>query len=210
MNILVIGSTGGTGRKIIQEALDQGHFVTAFARNPSKITIKHERLILAQGNVLEYDTLDLAMPGHDAVLCALGHKRWFIPSTILSEGTRNIIMAMQAHGVKRLVCETSLGIGDSWGRMGLYYTLFVIPFITYFYFRDKKLQEKLVRESGLDWVIVRPGHLTNGKKRGKYRHGPKLGSFFWTVLISRADVAEFMLNQAKDDTYLNQTVAVAN
>jgi len=62
----------------------------------------------------------------------------------------------------------------------------------------------------LDWVIVRPGHLTNGKKRGKYRHGPKLGNFFWTVLISRADVAEFMLNQAKDDTYLKQTVAVAN
>ncbi len=209
MNILIIGATGGTGRELVQQALDQGHHVTALARDPEKMRIKHERLTVVKGNVLDYLSIESAVKGKDAVLSALGHKQWFIPTSILSEGTRNIIRAMEKQGVKRFVCETSLGVGDSWGRLGLYYTLFVIPFIVFFYFRDKKRQEDFIKESALDWIIVRPGQLTNGRKSGTYRHGLDIGSRLWTVSISRADVADFMLKQVTDNSDLRKTPGVA-
>jgi nucleoside-diphosphate-sugar epimerase len=142
------------------------------------------------------------MHGQEAVLSALGHKQYFYPTRTLSEGTRNILRAMETHGVPRLICETSLGIGDSAGRMGLYYTLFVIPLILPFYFWDKTRQERAIAASTVEWLIVRPGALNNGDKRGRYRHGRHVGSFFVTVRISRADVADFMLNQLASDTYL--------
>jgi len=209
MKVLVFGATGGTGRALVEQALEQGHTVTAFARNPRKIKIVHERLTVAEGNVLDFDAVDRAVQSHDAVLSALGHKRWLIRTTILSRGTKNIITAMEKHGVKRFVCETSLGVGDSVGRLGLLYTLFIIPFITFFYFWDKARQERLIRESTLDWVIVRPAQLTNGKKRGVYRHGAKIGSYLFTQRISRADVADFMLRQLNDDSCLRQAVGIA-
>lgn len=210
MNLLLIGATGGTGRAILSQALEQGHRVTALVRNPGKVATKHERLTVVRGDVLDPASLDAAMPGHDAVLSALGHKRWFIKTTILSEGTKNVIAAMERHGVKRFVCETTLGIGDTRGRMGLYYTLFVIPVIIWFYFRDKELQEEYIRKSAFDWTIVRPGQLTNGKKRETYRHGPGIGSWLWTVKVSRATVADFMLKQLTDATYLRKSPSVAN
>lgn len=209
MNILIIGATGGTGHELTIQALAQGHSVTAFARNPAKVTLTHERLVVVKGNVLDYGTVERAVKGKDAVVSALGHKRWFVPSKIFSEGTRNIIRAMEQHGVRRFVCETSLGVGDSVGRLGLYYTLFVIPVIVFFYFRDKGRQERLIRKSNLDWIIVRPGQLTNGPKRGSYRHGDNIGNFITTVSISRADVADFMLEQLTDDTYLRKSPGVA-
>ena len=209
MNILIFGATGGTGRELVKQALAQGHHVTAFARNPSKVTTQHENLSVVQGNVLDYSSVERAVKGKDAVLSALGHKKWFIKTTILSDGTKNIITAMEKQRVRRFICETSLGVGDSRGRLGLYYTFFVIPFIVYFYFKDKGLQEKYIAQSSLDWVIVRPGMLTNGPRRGVYRHGFDIGSRIFSVRISRADVAEFMLKQLTDDTYRRKLVAVA-
>ena len=92
--------------------------------------------------------------------------------------------------------------------MGLYFTLFTIPVILPFYFWDKTRQERMIAESNVEWVIVRPGMLTNAAKRGSLRHG-RVGSFFWTVRISRADVADFMLNQLDSDTYLRAAPGVA-
>ena len=204
MRILVIGGTRGTGREVVKQALERGHHVVALARNPSKINTQHERLRVVQGDVMKPESLDAAMANVDAVVCALGHKRWLGPSKILSEGTRNIVRAMQTHGVKRLVVETALGVGDSAGRLGIYYTLFTIPVILPFYWYDKGRQERVVRDSSLDWVIVRPGQLTNGRKRGIYKHGPRVGNYLWSVSISRADVADFMLNQLGDTPYLRQ------
>lgn len=209
LNLLIIGATGGTGRELVKQALEQGHVVTALVRNPAKMRISHERLTVMKGDVLDDDSVHLAVRGQDAVLSALGHKKWFIKTNILSEGTKNIIAAMEKHGVKRFVCETTLGIGDRRGRLGLYYTLFVVPFITYFYFRDKERQEELIRLSKLDWVIVRPGQLTNTRKRGVYQHGYDIGSWWKTVMISRADGADFMLKQVTDDSYLREAPEVA-
>ena len=209
MKLLIIGATGGTGRELVRQALERGDHVTAFARNPARLELRNEHLTIARGDVMDYASVEAAVEGQDAVLCALGHKRWLYPNRILSEGTRNLVRAMEKQSVRRLVCETSLGIGDSWGRMGLYYTLFVGIFILPFYFFDKARQERVIRGSALDWVIVRPGALTNGPKRGAYRHGPRVGNWLWTVRISRADVADFMLNQVKSDAYLRQSPGVS-
>lgn len=92
--------------------------------------------------------------------------------------------------------------------MGLYYTFFTIPLILPFYFWDKTRQEKLIAASNVEWVVVRSGVLTNRAKRGAYRHGPNVGNFLWTVRISRADVADFMLNQLTDDSYLGTAAGV--
>ena len=206
--VLVVGATGGTGRQLVALALERGHAVTALVRNRSKLQVEHPNLRVVQGDVLDYASVEAAMRGQEAVISALGHKRYFYPTRILSEGTRNILRAMETHGVPRLVCETSLGIGNSAGRMGLYYTLFVIPVVLPFYFWDKTRQERLIAASKVEWVIVRPGVLTNGEKLGVYRHGCDVGSFVGTVRISRADVADFMLNQAADDMYLGMAPGV--
>ena len=206
--VLIVGATGGTGRQLVTQALERGYEVTALVRDPSRLQVGHPRLTVIQGDVLDEGSVEAAMRGQDAVLSALGHKRWFYPTRILSEGTRNILRAMETHRVPRLVCETSLGIGDSAGRLGLYYTLFIIPVVLPFYFWDKTRQEQVISRSRVEWVIVRPGVLTNGNKRGRTRHGRHVGSFLLTVRISRADVADFMLNQLASDTYLRSATGV--
>jgi hypothetical protein len=107
-----------------------------------------------------------------------------------------------------LLYATTLSIGNSAWRMGVSYTFFVIPVILPFYFWDKTRQERLIATSRVNWVVVRPGALTKGAKRGRYRHGRNVGSVLWTVRISRADVADFMLSQMTDDTYLGTAPGV--
>lgn len=209
MKLLIIGGTGGTGKELIKQALEQGHSLTALVRNPEKIKTAHPNLSLIKGNVLDPDKVQEAVTGQDAVLSALGHKRFFIKTRILSEGTKNIIDAMEKQNVMRFICITSLGINDSRFKLGLYYTLFVIPVIVFFYFWDKSKQEKLIQSSSLDWTIVRPGQLFDGKKRGMYKHGTNVGNYILTKLISRADVAHFILSQLSDTSYLRKAPGVA-
>ena len=209
MRIVVIGATGGTGREVVKQALEQGHQVTALVRQPSRLDLTHERLTVVQGDVMDPGSLANSLHGHDAVVCALGHKRWLGPSNILSQGTRNLVHAMESNGVRRLVVETALGVGDSAGRLGLYYTLFTIPLILPFYWYDKGRQEKVVRESNLEWIIVRPAQLTNGRRRGTYQHGVRVGNFIWSASISRADTADFMLQQLGDTPYLRQAPGIS-
>jgi putative NADH-flavin reductase len=209
LRVLVIGATGGTGRELVTQALERRHYVTALVRNPVALDIRHERLQVVQGNVLDVTRVDEVMRGQDAVLSALGHKRFFAPTRVLSSGTRNILRAMETHGVRRFVCETALGIGDSAGQMGIYYTFLVIPVILPFYFWDKTRQERLIAASRADWIIVRPAALTNAARRGEYRHGGRVGSFLLTRRISRADVADFMLNQLTEESYVRSVPGVA-
>jgi putative NADH-flavin reductase len=207
--LLIVGATGGTGRHLVAQALERGYAVTALVRDPSKLRMDHERLNLVRGDVMDYDTIEAAMRGQEAVVSALGHKRFFYPTRIQSEGARNILRAMEAHHVSRFVCQTSLGLGDTAGRLGLYFTLFTIPVVLPFYFWDKARQERLIAESNAEWIIVRPGMLTNGARRRQFRHGFQIGNPLWTVRISRADVADFMLDQVTSDRYLRAAPAVA-
>ncbi len=206
--VLIIGAGGGTGRQLVVQALERGYEVTAFVRNPAGISMQNDRLRIVQGDVLDHLSVDAAVRGQDAVLSALGHGKFFGPSKILSQGTQNIVRAMQTHGVRRFVCVTSLGIGSSAGRLGIYYTFLITPLVLPFYFWDKARQEQVIASSQLEWVIVRPGLLTNGTKRGVYKHGAQVGGFLGSVRISRADVADFMLNQLTDNKYLHSPPGV--
>src|SRR5438874_638202 len=209
LRILIIGATGRTGRELVRQALEQGHQVTALVRKPKKMKVEHANLRVVKGNVRDYDSIESAMRGQSAVLCALGTKRFFFPNRVVSNGTANILRAMKSCGVPRLVCESSLGIGKSVGRLGLLYTIFVVPLILPFIFYDKVRQEKLIEESETDWVIVRPAVLTNAPARAKYRHGRQVGNYVLTKRIARADVADFMLKQLTDDDYIGSAVGVA-
>ncbi len=217
MKLLIIGGTGGTGRQLINQALEKGLSVTALVRNPEKIKISHQNLNVIKGNVLDFDKVQEVVAGQDAVLSALGHKRFFIKTNILSKGTENIINAMEKQNVNRFICITALGINDSRFKLGLYHTLFVIPVIIFFYFMDKAKQEKLIKSSNLDWTIVRPGQLIpqwivnlfHEKKTGNYKHGANVGNYILTKMISRADVADFMLGQLNDKAYLYKTPGIA-
>ena len=206
--LLVIGATGGTGEQIVGQALERGLEVTALARDPAKVRVTHPNLRVSRGDVLDPATLDAAVEGQEAVVSALGHRRLFSPSRVQSDGTRNVLHAMSKHGVHRFVCETSLGLGNSVGRMGLPGTLFFLPVFLAIYFWDKARQEQVIAASDREWVIVRPGILTNGAKRGTYRHGVDAGSYILPGRISRADVADFMLNQVTDDAYLRRAAGV--
>jgi putative NADH-flavin reductase len=208
MKIFIVGGTGKTGLELIKQGLDQGHVITALVRNPDKLKNDNPNLVIIKGDVLIPESFEYALKGQDAVLSAYGHKRFFIKTNILSEGTKNIINAMKKHNVKRFICITSLGINDSKFKLGLYYTLFTIPVIILFYFLDKAKQEKLIMNSNLDWTIVRPGQLTNGKKRSIYKHGQDVGSYILTKMISRANVAHFMLSQLEDKTYIRKTPGI--
>lgn len=208
--ILIIGSTGGTGRRLVEQALERGYRVTAMARDPSKLGIEHAQLNGVRGDVLDYESVAEAVKGQDAVVSALGHKRFFYPTRIQSDGTRNILKAMEASGVRRFVCETALGFGDTVGRMGLLYTFLIIPLVLPFYFYDKTRQEHLIANSDLDWTIVRPGALTNSKKRGVKHHGDKVGNFITGARISRADVADFMLDQLESGEYLGRAPGIGS
>lgn len=208
MKLFIVGGTGKTGRELIKQGLDRGHSITALVRNPNKVKLNDTNLKVIKGNVLAPGSFEKAIEENDAVLSALGHKRFIIPTSILSKGTRNIINAMNKHHVKRLICITSLGVNDSRFKLGLYYTLFTIPVILFFYFLDKSKQEKLIMNSDLDWTIVRPGQLTNGKKRTNYKHGLSVGHYVLTKMISRASVAHFMLNQLDDQTYIKKTPGI--
>ena len=210
MKLLIIGGTGKTGRELIKQGLLEGHEITAIARNPEKLKFDNPNFRVVKGDVLNPDSLENPFRGQDAVVSALGHKRFFIKTTILSRGTKNIINAMNNNGIKRFICITSLGINDSRFKLGLYYTLFTIPVILFFYFLDKSKQEKLIMKSNLDWTIVRPGQLTNGKKRTNYKHDIKAGNYILTKMISRASVAHFILKQLESDLYLYKAVGVTN
>jgi putative NADH-flavin reductase len=199
MKLLIFGATGGTGREVVAQALDQGHHVSAFARNPAAITTKHDHLKVAHGDILDYPSVAAAVPGQDAVLSALGVRK-LRKNTVLSDGTKNLIRAMERHGVRRLVCESSLGVGDSRGQLGWVVNLLIIPLFLRNVFRDKEVQEQYIKQSGLDWVIVRPGALTAGPRTGVYRSGFSPTDQTIRGKISRADVADFMLKQLTDDT----------
>ena len=204
MRITVFGSTGGSGLEVVAQALQQSHNVTAFARTPSKLTIRNAQLRVVQGNAMNPSDVEAAVKGQDAVVSALGVSG-HSPITICSEGMKNIISAMKNNGVKRLIVESAYGAGDT--RKGFYGNATGILIASRI--KDKELMEKTVAESGLDWIIARPVYLTNGPRTGSYRVGLDLSVSLWPK-ISRADVADFMLKQLSDNTYLHKMPTISH
>jgi putative NADH-flavin reductase len=207
MKLIVFGSAGRTGSELVGQALEQGHEVTAFTRNAEAVTRSHAHLRVAEGNVLDAAAVEAAVPGHDAALAALGVFA-LRKNTELSDGTRNVIGSLKRHHVRRLIVVSSLGVGDCKDQLGVFYNVFLIPVILNNVFADKETQELYVRESDLDWTIVRPGALTDGPRTGQYRTGVGTSGVPPRPKISRADVAEFMLRQLTDTAHLQRTVEV--
>lgn len=204
MNVLIIGATRGIGRELLQQALTGGHHVTVLARDPHRITARHERLKIVQGDILDETAVLRAMSGQDAVCCSIGVKVPGIRVTVFSEGTRNVLSAMKQAGVRRLICVTGIGAGDSRGHGGFLYDRLFGPFVLKAVYDDKNRQETLIQASDVDWTIVRPGFLTNQPATKHYRVLTDLSGVV-AGRISRADVAHFILEELKSGRYLRQT-----
>ena len=162
--VLVVGATGPTGREVVARAAARGHDVVALVRRRGGGAPTGARIETRQGDVLDPNSLKPALLGCDVVLCALGSGVSLRPMTMLSTGTRNLIDAMKVAGVRRLVCITGVGAGDSRGHGGFVYDTLIRPTILRQVYRDKDRQEQVVRDSGLDWTIVRPAQLKDGPR----------------------------------------------
>jgi putative NADH-flavin reductase len=211
MKILVFGATGGTGKLVVQQALENGYNVTAFVRDPLKMQITHPDLDIVQGDVMIPATIDKVMKGHDAVICCLGlpaNK----PGNLRSKGTQHILDSMQQFGVNRFICQTSLGYAD--GEKILANTSFVfrkiiVPFLLKKTFMEHERQENIIKQTNLSWTIARPGNMTNGKLTGNYKAGFDSNDRSVKVKISRADTAHFMLQQLHSNDHVRQAVGLS-
>ena len=207
MRLLVFGASGPLGRAITEAALAAGHQVTAFVRTPGRLG-GHPGLREMTGDVLDAESVAVAVPGHDAVVSALGHSRPSPAGHDLHPGTAHIITAMKAAGVSRLIWISSHGVGDARGHSGFLFERVFVPCRLRAEFADKERQEAMVTASDLDWTIIRPARLTNGPTTGKLRAQPRLPVTIRDS-ISRPDVAQFVLGELEDGTHLFSTPTIA-
>jgi len=206
MKLIIFGASGGTGRALVTQALEQGHEVTAFVRSPAALTSDHPRLRVIQGDVLDPASVAATVRGQDAVLNALGMKPG-TPQPVTSGGTKNIIAAMQQNGVRRLITVSAIAVAALDGHAQEvpwpFRVFLTIAVPVRKLFEDKVRQEQAIQQSGLEWVIVRPTTLTDGPQTGTYRVGVPL-KVGLSAKIARADVADFMLKQLGETRYLQQ------
>jgi len=203
MKLLIIGASRGIGRQLLEQALQAGHPVTAMARHPENFPRQQAGLQMVAGDILDPSQVQQAVAGQEAVCLTIGVGVTWKPVTVFSQGTKNVLAAMAEHGVRRLVCVTGIGAGDSAGHGGFLYDWLFKPLLLKTIYEDKDRQEALIRASDMDWTIVRPGFLTNGPLTGNYRVLTDL----WGIKadrISRADVAHFMLAELTEPLYVKQ------
>ncbi len=202
MRLIIFGSTGSVGRLLVEQALQDNHLVTAFVRDPAKLSVNHSNLNVIQGDVLDYRSVEKAIKNQEVVLCTIGAGS---KGNVRAEGTRNIIRAMENNGVRRLICQSTLGAGDSKGNLNFFWKHIMFGMLLKQAYKDHELQENYVIQSKLDWTIVRPAAFTDGNRTGNYRHGFGPHEKDLTLKISRADVADFILNQIRQNAYLRKT-----
>jgi uncharacterized protein YbjT (DUF2867 family) len=208
MKVLVLGGTGATGRHLVEQALAQGHCVTALARNPAKLHRCSPVLSVVQGNVTDRGVMERAVRSQDAVLCALGSSTPLRHDPALAAGIGNLVGAMEQLQVKRLVYLSFLGVRDGRGQLSLLGRYLVAPLLLRKVAADHERKEAIIQHSALEWVIVRPPRLTNGRRTGTYRCGADIQATMVIPRVSRTDLAEFMLGQLTGDTYLRRTPAI--
>ncbi len=206
-HLLVIGASRGIGREVVKQALAGGHRVRAFARRAEHIDIASPQLEKRRGNALERGDVAAALAGTDVVIQALGvdagPEMVLRPVSLFSESTRVLLAAMEDAGIKRLISVTGFGAGDSRASLGCLEGLGFWLLLGRAY-DDKGIQERLIRESNLDWVIARPVILTKGSRSGRYK--VLVDRKDWrNGFISRADVADFIVKQIDDDSHLGKT-----
>lgn len=216
LNILVVGATGGTGRATVEKLLNEGHKVTAFSRSAHLLADGSDRLVTVNGDAANAAALDRAMCDQDVVIVTLGisenplRVRFFgtarTPGNIRSAGTRNVIAAMRKRGVRRLVMQSSFGVGETRGLLGfidqLFFNLVLEPQIA-----DTEEQEKIVRDSDLDWVIAQPVHLID-KDADTFPFLSANGQAR-VMRVARKSVAKFLALAARETEYIGKSVAIS-
>lgn len=211
--VLVVGGSKGIGLETVKQALEAGHRVRVLARTADGIPVHHPALDKVSGDALDRSVVAGALNGVDVVIQTLGVTAGldFIlkPVRLFSKATRVLVEAMTEAGVRRLICVTGLGAGDSRGKGGFIYNTIVFPIVLKRAYDDKDVQERIIRNSSLDWIIARPGLLTDGAHTGAYQVLCDPRS--WRAgAISRADVADFLVKQVDNDRYLHQTPLLIN
>ena len=209
--VLIIGASAGIGLHAVEQLLQDGHHVRAFARSADQIGIDHDRLEIRKGDALQADDVASALEDVDVVVQTLGVAANLAmmtkPVRLFSAATEILVSAMGESGVNRLICVTGFGAGDSRRRRGC---LATVPFRLTLgrAYDDKGRQEQLIQASNLDWTIVRPVILTSGRLSGRYK--VLLEPISWrSGFISRADVAHFLVQQIDGEAYLRRTPVLA-
>jgi putative NADH-flavin reductase len=195
MKLVIFGSTGGIGSQVVEQALAAGHSVTAVARHPAAITLRHPLLEVLQGDVLQPRTIYEAVAGKDAVISAVGVRNR-APTTVYSEGVANIIQGMQSARVRRLMCVSASGLdpGPVWERLIAKPILWSLLKEMY---SDLVRMEAIVERSPVDWTILRPPALTNGRRTGRYQVAVN-EHLRRSLFLSRADLADYILSHLND------------
>jgi putative NADH-flavin reductase len=208
MKIVVFGATGPTGKLLIEQALQQGHSVTAFARDPAGLETVDARVRVVTGDTTrDQGRIDEAVSGQDAVVSALGRRTTFTSDRLIERSMRAIVPAMERSGVRRLVIMSAFGVGESWRDAPLLPKLMYRTLLRDI-FRDKAVAEDYVRQSSLEWTFVYPVLLTDGPLTGRYRAAEKL-ELHGMPKISRADTAHFMLAELARPAFVRKTVVVS-
>src|SRR2546428_6114949 len=202
MRLLILGATGGTGRALTEQASARGHQVTAFVRSPQKLGAPREGVTVRRGDPLSVTELRAVLPGHDAVLTAIGPPG---PgrTTIFRDSARSIVEAMSADGARRLLAVSVAALFENAGLTVALFRRTLLRNIV----ADAAEMERIVMSSDLDWTIVRPPRLTNGPLTKQYRVAD--GRLPRGISISRADVADFLLDEIEEKQHLRQIVGMA-
>ena len=204
MKILVIGATGATGKLAVKRLLARGHEVTAFARRPADVTERHEHLKVVEGDARDQASLDRACVGQDAVLVAFG-PRSRAKDDLQEALSRNLILAMNKAGVKRVVELSAWGAGSSKSQMKFVFKIIRYTFLKGL-FDDKERGEELLTKSDLDWTLVRPGRLKDDEARGGIK--ASLDGAGITAWINREDVADFMCDEIESNEWVRKAPLV--
>ena len=208
MNVVVFGATGNVGRLVVEEALARGHAVTVLIRRLESLGANARRVRAMQGNALDPSGVARAVAGQDAVLYVLGAGN-VRQTTLFSESTKVLLKAMADHRLRRLICVTGVGAGETKDHGGFLYDRIVYPLFTKGIYADKDLQEALIRQSGLDWTIVRPAPFRKRTPEGSLRAVTSVEGVTLTK-ISRLEVARFLLDELEQSRYLHQAVFIGH
>lgn len=207
MKLTIFGATGTIGSLAVKRALALGFEVTAFARAPQKLDLTHHNLTLESGDVYNYSEVSNAVKKCDAVIICLGSSK--LSGDVRSKGTDNIIKAMQQHQVRRLICQSTLGIGKSRENLNFYWKYLMFGFILRKVYKDHVIQEKIVNQSSLDWTVVRPAAFIDKKADSPIKVGFSNLEKKLSLTVARQDVAEFLIDQVTSKRYLQQSPGIS-
>jgi putative NADH-flavin reductase len=207
MKIAIIGASRGIGAELLKASVEDNHEVTALVRDPTKLNTNIPGLKVIKGNILDPSSVTAAITGQDASCVCIGIPPTRKPVDVFSRGTQNVLNAIDKGSNQKFILVTGIGAGDSKGHGGFFYDRILNPLLLGTSYADKDQAESMVKTSNVEWLIVRPGFLTNGLRTGKYRVIENL-SGVTAGKISRADVADFILKQLASPTCFGKTPLV--